>query len=207
MTLREVWISQVEPDDYETHMAAIDQAQANARLVRDLFESAGVPKGSRVLIAGAGTGQIFDYLPEGYFDGYRLICSDISSRLLDRLRRRVTCETVVDDIEESKVLPGLGAIIAVLVLEHVDFRRALASLARLHPERLILVIQENPPQMTTAITPGRQVPASLCVPEESQPQLIPIQQLTDEMTRIGFTLRRMLTAEVADEKKMIGLLF
>jgi hypothetical protein len=73
MTLREIWISQVEPDDYETHMAAIGQAQANARLVCDLFEAAGVAKGSRVLIAGAGTGQMFDYLPHGFFDGYRLI--------------------------------------------------------------------------------------------------------------------------------------
>lgn len=206
MTLREVWIQQVAPDDYETHMAAVGQAQANAHLVRDLFEAAAIPEGSRVAIAGAGTGQLFDYLPAGYFDKYRLTCTDISVRLLDRLRERVACETVVDDIEDSALPPNPAMIIVVLVLEHVDYRRALASLARLLPERLILVIQENPPQMTTALTPGRPLPASLQVVGDAQPKLIPLAALTEEMQKIGFVSQKTVAVDVPDGKKMIGLL-
>jgi hypothetical protein len=36
MTLREAWTRFVAAEDYETHMAAIGQAQANASLVAEL---------------------------------------------------------------------------------------------------------------------------------------------------------------------------
>jgi len=204
MTLREIWIQQVEPDDYERHMAAVGQAEVNAGLVRELFAAAGVEPGARVLVAGAGTGQMFSYLPAGLFENYRLVCSDISPRMLERLQERVLCEVVVDDIEESRLEPGFGAIVVVLVLEHVDFRRALTSIARLGAGRLIVVIQKNPPGVATAVT--RPVPESMRVPPGSEPQLIAIEVLTGALREVGFEVSMQREVDVADGKKMIGLL-
>jgi hypothetical protein len=161
-----------------------------------------------VLVAGAGTGQMFDYIPADVFSSHRLICSDISSRLLARLRERLDCETVVDDVEDSRLAPGFGAIIIVLVLEHVDFRKALASLARLAPERLIIVIQENPPRLASAVTPGRPLPATMRVfAETAQPHLVPFGELVEELAGLGFCLERRQDTPVADDKKMIGAVF
>jgi hypothetical protein len=208
MTGREAWALNVEAEDYEAHMASIGQAQANALLVREFLEQTGIPAGSRLLIAGAGTGQMFDHIPADVFSPYRLICSDISPRLLARLRQRVDCETAVDDVEDSRLEPGFGAIIIVLVLEHVDFRRALASLSRLAPERFIIVIQENPPRMLSAVTPGRELPATMRVfAETAQPQLVPFHELMEELASHGFSLERSEEAPVADDKKMIGAVF
>lgn len=198
----------VTAEDYETHMASIGQAQANALLVHELLGWATIAAGSRVLIAGAGTGQMLDYIPTDVFSSYRMICSDISPRLLGRLRERLDCETVVDDVEDSRLEPGFGAIIIVLVLEHVDFRKALASLARLSAERFIIVIQENPPQMTSAVTPGRELPGTMRVfGERAQPHLVRFRELTEELARHGFRLERREEAQVSDGKKMIGALF
>jgi hypothetical protein len=122
------------------------------------------------------------------------------------LAERIDCETVVDDIEASQLAPGFGAIVVVLVLEHVDYRRALRSLARLAPEHLIVVIQENPPEITTAVTPGRPLPASLRVDENAQPRLIPSGDLIAELAQNGFVLQNRRDRPVADGKTMIGLL-
>jgi SAM-dependent methyltransferase len=167
-----------------------------------------VPAGSRVLIAGAGTGQMFDFLPAALFAGCQLICSDVSQRLLKRLHERVKSETVVDDIEDSRLDPGFGLVIVVLVLEHVDSRKALASIARLAPERLIIVIQENPSQMNSALTPGRVVPESLRgSPQDEQPRLINYLELCAEVGKYGFSVQSRLEIPVADGKKMVGVMF
>jgi SAM-dependent methyltransferase len=208
MTLREAWAQQVTPDDYEVHMAAIGQAQANASLVRDLLQHIAIPAGSRVLIAGAGSGQMFDYISSEVFNPYRLLCSDISPRFLARLRERLNCETVLDDVEDSRLEPGFGVIILVLVLEHVDYRKALTSLSGLAPERFIIVIQVNPSSMTSALSPGRTMPGTMRVfAEETPPRLVPFNELSEELGKYGFHLERRQEVLVADDKKMIGLVF
>src|SRR5882757_5614499 len=122
MTLREAWTTQVTAEDYEAHMARIGQAEANAGLLYDLFAEAAFMPGSRILIAGAGTGQMFDFLPADFLAGYGVTCSDINPAFLEKLSIRYPCETVIDDIENSQLELGWGAIAVVLVLEHVDWR-------------------------------------------------------------------------------------
>jgi SAM-dependent methyltransferase len=208
MTLREAWISRVTPEDYEAHMARVGQAEANALLVRTLLSQAEIATGSRVLVAGAGTGQMFDHMPPQTFAPYHLVCSDISPTLLERLRLRVACETVLDDVEDTKLESGCGAIVLVLVLEHVDFRKALASLTSLRPDHFLIVIQENPPSMTEAMTPGRTPPGSMRVfAEEARPHLVPFADLAGEMASHGYILEHRQDAPVADGKKMIGTIF
>ncbi len=114
----------------------------------------------------------------------------------------------MDDVENSALEPGIGLIILVLVLEHVDWRRALASLAAREPEQLLIVTQQNPPHITTAIAPGREPVGTMRVfAEKAQPRLVPFPELEAEMARAGFGLVRQSRRSVADGKSMLGAIF
>ncbi len=204
MTLRQAWTQFIAAEDYEAHMAAIGQAQANASLVAELFAAAAPPTGSRVLIAGAGTGQMFDYCAAGLFRPYSLVCSDLNPAFLEKLRGRWECQTVVDDIEDSRLEPGFSLIIVVLVLEHVEWPKAVASLARLRPERVLVVIQRNP---EGALPHRERVGTMRLFGSEIQPNLIEASALIEEFERTGFRLRLQSERPVADVKTMLGLLF
>jgi SAM-dependent methyltransferase len=203
MTLREAWTRFVAAEDYETHMAAVGQAQANASLVAELFAAAAPRPASRILIAGAGTGQMFEHCAPGLFHGYRLICSDINPAFLEKLRARCECQTVVDDIEDSRLDQGFSVILVVLVLEHVEWRKALASLARLRPEHVAVVIQRNP---EGALPYRERVGTMLLFGSEVEPNLIPASALVEEFERLGFRLKLQQERPVADGKTMVGLL-
>ena len=95
MDLKQAWADWVDADDYEKHMAGVGQAQANAGLVDELVGGLKLEPGAAVLLAGAGSGQMFDFVPAERFAPYRLTCSDISRKLLDRLSARVRCEAVL----------------------------------------------------------------------------------------------------------------
>jgi SAM-dependent methyltransferase len=206
MTLREAWTTRVTVDDYESHMARIGQAEANAYLLRDLFASASLQPGSRVLIAGAGTGQMFDYLPPDFLSAFQVTCSDVNPLFLETLRGRYRCETILDDLENSRLEPGWAAIAVVLVLEHIDWRRAVLSLARLQPERILLIIQRNPPDISAAVTPGRMPPGTMRIfAVDAPPQLVPVDELLVELASRGFVLEREESRPVQDGKTMVGL--
>jgi hypothetical protein len=78
--LRRAWIEIVAPDDYDEHMAAVGQAKAAAELTAWLIESASLSPGSRITIAGAETGQIFDFLDPAVFRPYRFTCANLNPR-------------------------------------------------------------------------------------------------------------------------------
>src|SRR5713101_7078807 len=132
MTLRELWRRHIAADDYERHMAAVGQAEANAGLIQELFRDHAPPPGARLLFAGAGTGQCFDYLPANIVAPFRTTFSDINPGYLDRLSARihgVDFTTAVDDIESSQLAGAFDLAIVILVLEHVHWRKAVAGLA------------------------------------------------------------------------------
>jgi SAM-dependent methyltransferase len=205
MTLREAWATRVTPEDYETHMARIGQAEANAALIGKLLHA---PAGGRVLIAGAGTGQMFDYLPAGFLAEQRVTCSDVNPAFLAKLRERFTCETTIDDIEDSRLEPGWAAIVVVLVLEHVDWRKAVRSLARLDAEELLVIVQRNPTDVTAAVTPGRTPPGTMSVfANEAPPHLVPVDELIAELGRTGYAVESQEERGVQDGKFMIATVF
>jgi SAM-dependent methyltransferase len=208
MTLREVWRREISPRDYEAHMAEVGQAEANAALVRDLFTAGAGRLGLRVLIAGAGTGQMFDYIPPEVFAGCTVVCSDIRDEFLKKLRERFPCETQIDDVEDTRLEPRFDVILLVLVLEHVDWRRALASLAKLQPMRFLIVIQRNPPGMTSAVSPGRTPPGTMrAFAGDAQPHLVPFAELAEELAHLGYGLESEAQRPVADGKSMVGAVF
>lgn len=211
--LRRAWTEIVTAEDYEEHMASIGQAQAAAELTHHLIRSASLRPGSRITIAGAGTGQMFDFLAPTVFGPHRLTCADINPGFLAQLRERLArhgleAEILEDDIEQTALIPGPDLLLATLLLEHIAWPSGVEALARLRPRVCGIVLQENPPNMTTAVTPGRRLPPSIAkAVETAHPTLVPRDGLIIAMTEKGYACRQIEVREVADGKRLAGLLF
>ncbi len=203
LTLRDAWRGGVKAEDYEAHMAAIGQAQANAG---HLAEFAGRLAG-RVLIAGAGPGQFFDHLEPAALDGCRAVFTDINPEFLAALRRRCpSAICVADDLESSSLRGPFDAACATLVLEHTEWKTVVANLIGLAP-LVMIVIQVNPPDMATAVSPGRTPPGSMRAFKEVHPHLIDEAELCAELARLGARLVSRCDRSVADAKTMRALTF
>src|SRR5258706_3465707 len=129
--LRQAWMGVIQADDYDRHMAAVGQAEANAELIRKMIREAKLPAGAGLLIAGAGTGQMFDYITPQSLGDVSLTFTDIREAFLGRLIARLgrlnfaRFRVVVDDVERTHLGHSFAAIALVLVLEHVEWQKAL----------------------------------------------------------------------------------
>lgn len=211
--LRRAWTEIVTADDYERRMASIGQAQAAAELTERFIELAGLPKSGRLTIVGAGTGQLFDFLDPAAFRSYRLTWTDLNMAFLARLRQRLAghglgADLVQEDVERSALKPGSDLLLATLLLEHIDWRRGVEVLAGLRPAACAVILQENPPDMTTAVTPGRHLPPSIAkAVEVGRAVLVPKNELVLAMKARGYVFRESSVREVADGKRLVGVLF
>jgi hypothetical protein len=211
--LRKAWTAIIRAEDYETHMAAVGQAQANAELVADYFRARPPAPDAAVLFVGAGTGQMFDFVSPAFLLPYCTTFTDINAGYLQRLSTRLEavkglrCAVVKDDVEESRLTSGFALILAILVLEHVDWRKAVATMCGLVPERVFVVTQENPPAVATPMTESRTIPGTMNIFKEVRSHLIPASEIKAEFGRHGFVLDYSAERIVADEKKMAGLEF
>lgn len=207
-SLRQAWTAIVQPADYEAHMAANGQAQANADLLRELFLTSPPPPQAAILFAGAGTGQMFDYLDAGFLRPYRTTFTDINPAWLARLAARlesrgIAFETLVDDAERPSVPGPFHLVVAILLLEHVDWRSAVAGLCRLSAARVFTVIQENPPLLAPLLPPV----GTMGVFRQIAPRFIPRGELVAAFEDHGFRPRALSSRDVADSKKMLALEF
>jgi hypothetical protein len=211
--LRRAWTEIVTAEDYELHMAAIGQAQAAAELTGLMVRAAALSEGARVVIAGAGTGQMFDYLDSMVLRPYRLTCADLNPRYLERLDQRLkrcglTATLLEDDIEQTAIEPAPDLLLATLLLEHIEWRRGVEALAGLRPGVCAIVLQENPEGMSSAVTPGRVVPPSLArAMETAHAVLVPRGGLVDAFGARGYVCRDTFSRDVADGKRLVGLMF
>ena len=205
--LQAAWSTSVTPEDYEQHMDNIGQAQANAELSARLLQP--FPQG-RLLVAGAGPGQMLEHGLR--LDRFNLTFTDVNAVFLDRLRTRLAAqgfgaEAVLDDLTASQLTLQFDAALIVLVLEHVDWRRALHTLARLATHWLI-IIQRNPAGMPTAVTPGVLPPGTMQrFAADCRPHLVPEEDLTAAALGLGYGLEARVEQPVRDGKAMIGLHF
>jgi SAM-dependent methyltransferase len=208
--VRDAWTSYISPDDYDAHMARNGQAEANARLVQSLWLRYR-PAGNRLLVAGAGTGQWLDFGGEA-LAGCHITCTDINPAFLARLQARAAragcdVEAVVDDLERSRLEPVFDAAIVVLVLEHIDWRRGVESLARLDVERCFVVIQENPPDQERMLTASREPVGTIRAFLTVHPQLVDRAELSEAFGARGYACIGAQSVDVADGKRMIGTVF
>jgi Methyltransferase domain len=210
--LQLAWTQIITAEDYEAHMAAIGQAQAAAALTREIIQSAGPPEGGRIVIVGAGTGQMLDSLDASLFRPFRITCTDLNQSFLARLKERLaehglTALVFEEDIEHTTLEPEPDLLLATLVLEHIDWRLGVESFAALRPAACGIIIQQNPPGMISAVTPSRRVPPSIAKAVEiAHATLVPEDELLAAFDALGYTPRAIWSRDVADGKRLIALL-
>ena len=191
--LRHAWTEIISADDYETHMAAIGQAQAAASLTEWLLTEARLGVDSQITIVGAGSGQMFEFLNPAPFLPHRLTCADLNPAFLARLEMRVgkhglNAAIVQDDLENTHLAPGPDLLLATLVLEHIDWRAGVRSICQLRPRMCGVIIQVNPPDMQSAVTPGRALPPSMqAATQTCHPVLLPAGELISSFEMFGFS--------------------
>jgi hypothetical protein len=211
--LRDAWSNFIRAEDYEAHMAAVGQAQANALLVAGYFAAAPPQPGTEILFVGAGTGQMFDFVSPAFLAPYHTTFADIHPAYLCRLSERLSpskelrYKTVEDDVEQTALRPGFGLVAAVLLLEHVDWRKAVNTIAHLSAGNVLVVTQENPESLQSAMTPDREVPGTMNLFREIPPELVPQMALQEEFQTLGFVLTHQAERIVADGKKMVATAF
>ena len=195
-------------------MADVGQAQANAEIVRDLTIGLALAPDSKVLFVGAGPGQMFNHVSADFLQSFRLTFTDINQEFLSRLAERATAagltrfETIIDDVEESKLQEAVDLAVVVLVLEHVDWRKALENLIAMPCKRLVIVIQKNPPEMETNVSPHRPLRGSLQEASSGeQAHLIDEDDLTAFLAAREYVVAAKDERVVPDDKRMCGLLF
>ncbi len=206
--MREAWARTIRAADYDAHMMAVGQAQVNAELVAELLRDRPPQADARVLFVGAGTGQMFDFISAEILRPFVTTFADINREYLEKLRERLApfrglrFETFLDDIEDSQLAPGFALAIAVLVLEHVDWRKAVACLCRLSSERVFIVLQENPPGAAHPMTrpPVGTMEVLGCI----HTRLLAPADVDEEFCRNAFRLVWRCERAVPDEKKMLA---
>ena len=194
-------------------MYQVGQAKANAELVADWLRSNPAKPGSSILFAGAGTGQMFDFISPKILSPYRVTFTDINCEYLRCLESRVKpkaqfqFEILVDDIERSPLRPEFALVVAALVLEHVDWRLAVATLCRLGLDNVFVVIQENPPGSPNAVIENQPLVGTMRIFREVHPNLVNRRELTEEFDHHHFSIIQSSEKEVLYKKKMVGLGF
>lgn len=212
-SLKEGWAKIVRPEDYDLHMERVGQSPANAALLRDGLISV-LDSPAKILFAGAGTGSLFEFADFRFLNEHEVTFADINPSFLARLDDRARAEGLTGfrlqecDLESFVWEESFNGIVLVLVLEHVDERLVLSRLAERRPDWFFVVIQENPAEVTTNVSPHRVLPESLARAAEFEaPHLIPRADLVGLLADIGFGLADERTVDVPDAKKMVGLTF
>jgi 2-polyprenyl-3-methyl-5-hydroxy-6-metoxy-1,4-benzoquinol methylase len=142
-SLKHVWPS-IDAEDYRQHMINTGQASVNAAFTERWLQE--IPA-TDVLFAGAGPGQMLSFLaPQTLARHSSVTFTDVHPGFLEQLELKLSAgqKALLDDIENTKLSGPFKAVIVVLVLEHVEWRLALASFQRWQAERILIVIQENP---------------------------------------------------------------
>ncbi len=211
--LQLAWTRVITADDYDEHMAAIGQAQASAALTVEMIRVIDPPVNSRIVVAGAGTGQMFDFVDAGLFRPFTLICTDLNPKLLGRLKQRVirqglSVHIAADDIENTALASAPHLLLVTLVLEHIDWRKGVEAIAKIGPMACGVIIQENPQGMASAVTPGRCLPGSIeAAVRFAHPTLISHSELLHEFEQRGYNGAVTRARHVADGKRLVSTLF
>lgn len=124
------------------------------------------------------------------------------------MRHQLSACILADDIEQTALLEAPDLLLAVLLLEHIDWHKGVQAIAALRPAACGIIIQENPAGMTTAVTPGRRIPASLAAAVQiAKPKLVPGDELLRAFAARGYSCARTHAREVADGKRLVATLF
>jgi hypothetical protein len=210
---KEAWLHIIKPDELDTHLANIGQAAANATIVKELFKKHPLAEGSRLLIHGCGTCQMFDYIKPSDIGKVDMSFADINDGMLEVAERRLrkykeaSCHFLADDIENTNIGEHYDALLLILVLLHVDWRRSLENMIKLTPS-LFYIIEQEQEAGTPSIAKERKLPPSIKeYAEVEATELISLRELTKFFNERGYHLTYSIRKAVPDKKFMVGLIY
>jgi len=166
-----------------------------------------------LLIHGCGTCQMFDYIKPSDLGKLEMTFADISTKMLEISKRRLstykkmTYHLLVDDIENTKIKNHYDAILLVLVLLHVDWKKSLENMIKLLPSSFYIIEQQQKSSGCTVSEKRKLPPSILKYAKVSTAKLISSEELTKFFEKNGYKLVFKIEKFVPDEKIMIGLVF
>jgi SAM-dependent methyltransferase len=212
--LKKGWKEVVLPEDLDAHMEATEQGPCNAELVRNMLSNSPLPQGSKILIPGCGTGQLFDYLPDKILNRYKLTCTDINLSFIENLRKRLeshpqmNCTAFLDDIEQTGLNGSFDGVLAILLLEHTDWEKVIESISKLQPQKIYIIIQENKISEAPIINTQRKLRESIRkFASMAKSHKIDRSELIENLAAKRYELKNAASKEVPDSKIMTGLVF
>ena len=211
--LRRAWTEIVTAADLYAHLRDNGQAQANARLLSLMLSEHSLHANAALLIAGIGTGQLFDFADLQVFSKYVLTLTDLNESFLAEARKRIErigtlrASIEIDDVERTRLTTPFDGAAAVLLLEHVDWKLALDSMTRSAPARLYFVLQGNELGSSPLKTNRELAPSIAEFARRAKPSLVPPDELSVVLSGRGYRLIKKLEKPVPDAKTMVGLVF
>ena len=210
---RKGWTEIITAEDLDQHMANIGQAAANAKLVVRMMRESPLKRNGRLLVPGCGTGQMFDFVEPNQIGEYFFTFTDLNPLYLEELKRRllrfpdVDYAVNADDLEETKLRGHYDGVLAVLLLQHIEWKKGIESMLGFNPERLYLIIQEQESE-GHAMTRTRDLPASIKMFSEiANPSLVLRDELTEYLGQRAYSLSETYECVVPDNKTMVGVVF
>jgi len=209
---REAWLDVVHPADLDSHMASVGQAEVNAAIVKEMFVRYPLAENAKLLIHGCGTCQMFDYVDLSVFGKSDITFADLSPRMLEVARKRLarfansSHRIIVDDIESSSLHGRYDAVLLVLVLLHVNWKKALENILRLGISSLYIIEQSQRGTFTMTST-TQTLPSMQRYQEVASPLLVSPDDLSDFLGRRGFKMLWTTERQVPGSKSMLGFVF
>lgn len=211
--LRKAWTDIIVADELDEHLEDLGQAKVNAEIVDEMISDFQLPNGSKILMPGCGTGQIFDYLSTEIFCSHKLFFSDINQSFLDKLSERLSNSQIrdfrcyIDDIESTKISEDFDGVIPVLVLEQLEWEKAAKTLINYHPQYIYLIIQEQNQSTDTITVNVRSRESIRRFSEMANPKLVPRNDLIQYFLHNNYWFRKAYEKVVPNKKVMVGLVF
>ncbi|MFH1263470.1 MAG: hypothetical protein V1495_08545 [Pseudomonadota bacterium] len=113
----------------------------------------------------------------------------------------------MDDIEKTRLPDPYDGVAAVLVLQHIDWKKGLDTILGLKPSRIYLIEQGNL-KIGHAVTKGRFLPPSVTEYVATvTPQLVPLEAVPDYLAQHPYRLSNVYERPVPDDGVMVGMVF
>jgi SAM-dependent methyltransferase len=156
---------------------------------------------------------MFDYVALENFGKVHLLCADLSPAMLEEGKKRLerfpiaSWNVVLDDFEDSTLNCQFDAVLLVLLLLHVDWRRGLENMLRLNPSRFYIIEQDQASDVSSITKNESLLPSLEQYSEVAEMTLVPQRDLVEFMNSHGYRQEWSSSRPVPGNKRMVGSVF
>ncbi len=208
---KEHWKNIVTPEDLDFHLRVVGQASVNASLVKKMLLLHPLASGSTIYVPGCGTGQMFDYFNPTEIGRFEWLFSDyngdLALRVHERLSKEIEFQVFVDDIENTKFTDKVDGALIVLLLQHINWRKALRNISRNEPKYIYCIIQDEdiyPQQESTRAELRSSIKK---FSEVAETELIKESDLTSLLGSLTYKKVFQESVAVPESKRMVSLVY